>query len=233
MNREGHEIANHTMNHIQHFVDLDKNRKRLEIEEMAKRASDLIGKRIIGFRAPGWNIDIETIDILEECGYHYDSSVFPSFFIPLLKFAHFVKNRGKGVSCFGRPWMIAVSPREPYFPSVDRIWKRGDRKILEIPPSVLPGVRFPFFGTLIFQFGFEFFAKSFSIFRLSSLPLVYELHGIELADYRDIKDERLKVKPGLKWPIENKLDLYRRMILLFRSVYQFIPMEQLAFESGK
>ncbi len=230
LSEEGHEIANHTMNHIQDFVSLEKNKKRSEIEEMARRASDLIGKPITGFRAPGWNIDIDTIDILEERGYCYDSSVFPSFFIPLLKLVHFHKNRGRGASCFGKPFLICAAPRGPYFPSVDRIWKRGNRSILEIPPSVLPVVRFPFFGTLIFQLGVNFFIMSFSIFRLSSLPLVYELHGIELADYDDIGDERLRVKPGLTWPLKDKIDVYKKMITLFKNGYRFMPMQELAFE---
>ena len=75
----GHEVQSHGYGHELVYTispeafrqDLDRSKKLLE---------DLIGARVTGYRAPAFTITLENLwalDVLVECGFEYDSSVFP------------------------------------------------------------------------------------------------------------------------------------------------------------
>jgi len=226
---KGHEIANHTMNHLQPFTSLSKNQKQIEIENGDKIISDVTGSKVSGFCTPGWDIDIETINLLENYGYVYDSSVFPSYYIPLLKSISYLKDRRMGAKGFGKPIFICIAPRRPYYPSEKAIWKKGKRKILEIPTCVLPIIRFPFWGTLNFIYGIRGFNLNFQLANLSRIPIVYVLHGLDLVDfYAHINDYRLKVKPGITLPLSEKILIYDEVFKTFVKYYSLHPLIKLA-----
>ena len=74
----GHEIACHGYRH--RYLDrISSESKREEIVDAKARIEDALGTRVRGFRAPGFSIDWESIELLGESGYDYDSSVFPTF----------------------------------------------------------------------------------------------------------------------------------------------------------
>ncbi len=73
----GHEIASHGYGH-----DLIYNLSHDEFREDIRRAKalveDLTGAQIRGYRAPSFSITDWAIDILQEEGFTYDSSAFPT-----------------------------------------------------------------------------------------------------------------------------------------------------------
>lgn len=88
----GHEIQSHGYGHRLVYAitpeefrqDLDRSKKLLE---------DMTGQAVTGYRAPAFTITLDNLwalDVLVECGYTYDSSVFP------------VKTSRYGVD--GAPW---------------------------------------------------------------------------------------------------------------------------------
>lgn len=73
----GHEVASHGYNH---FLC---NRMPLpevttDLEESKKLLEDILGKPVYGYRAPSFSINAEVLELVEACGYLYDSS-FNSF----------------------------------------------------------------------------------------------------------------------------------------------------------
>ncbi|MAE08583.1 MAG: hypothetical protein CL661_07475 [Bacteroidetes bacterium] len=75
----GHEIASHGEDH-RSLLTHTPSTFRSTIDNLKKYLEDLTGKQVIGYRAPSFTIVRETwwaLDILAECGYLYDSSVFP------------------------------------------------------------------------------------------------------------------------------------------------------------
>ncbi len=225
----GHEVANHTFSHSQRFRHLDRQEQYKEIAEADKQIADVIGTRVIGFRAPGWGMSEETLDVLEELDYRYDSSVFPSRLLSAVASANWVLNRGRLARTLGGSQDIGRAPKVPYYPAKDALWRRGSRRILELPMAVLPILELPFLGTMLFLFGRGVFKASAWYMRRFEHPVVYGLHGIELVDYHScIQDERLKVKPGLAKPLAVKLDLYAGMLDQFRQHYSFVTMRELA-----
>ncbi len=75
----GHEVASHNFTH-----DLIYDMTEQQFGEQARRSKelleDIIGRLVVGFRAPSWSVGSRTPwfwDELREAGYLYSSSVFP------------------------------------------------------------------------------------------------------------------------------------------------------------
>lgn len=108
----GHEIASHGWDHqrVHRFTPA-------EFAEDLRKSKDALehaaGVEVLGYRAPTFSIMRETgwaIDVLAECGYRYDSSIFP------------VRHDRYGINDAPRTPFMAMGERE---------------SILEIPPVTL------------------------------------------------------------------------------------------------
>ena len=127
---EGHEIANHSQNHL---VGLGA-RNPEEIAREIRLAGDAIesatGCRPVGFRAPGYDASPPVLQAVARAGMLYDSSVLPRRAGGLLRAAAAFFGRGKGrdgaagVSAghygSGPVWK---APRAPYIPDLAAPWK--------------------------------------------------------------------------------------------------------------
>lgn len=75
----GHEVQSHGYGHrLVHT--LTPEQFRADLERSKKLLEDITGSAITGYRAPAFTITLETLwalDVLVECGFRYDSSVFP------------------------------------------------------------------------------------------------------------------------------------------------------------
>ena len=75
----GHEVASHGMFH-QMLTELTPETFRMDARDSRAALEDVSGVPVIGFRAPSYSVNRSTlwaIDVLAECGYEYDSSVYP------------------------------------------------------------------------------------------------------------------------------------------------------------
>lgn len=75
--RRGHEIASHSLTHT-HLVRLNREGKWREIADSRRKLEDALGVAIRGFRAPGYQLDRESLELIARAGYEYDSSAFPT-----------------------------------------------------------------------------------------------------------------------------------------------------------
>ncbi len=74
-----HEIASHGYNHKLIF-NLTQKEFRDDISKTKKILEQISGQEVIGYRAPSYSITKKSfwaLTILNECGYKYDSSIFP------------------------------------------------------------------------------------------------------------------------------------------------------------
>jgi polysaccharide deacetylase family protein (PEP-CTERM system associated) len=69
----GHEIASHGYNH-QLCSDLSQSDLRGDIQRSKALLENIIGKPVLGYRAPNFSITNELVDILSDLGFKYDSS---------------------------------------------------------------------------------------------------------------------------------------------------------------
>jgi len=73
----GHEIASHGYGHDLIYT-LSPTEFRADVERGKKLLEDVTGSRVIGYRAPSFSITDWAVTILQELGFEYDSSVFPT-----------------------------------------------------------------------------------------------------------------------------------------------------------
>lgn len=122
---DGHEVASHGWDHKS-----DKAFDVLSLEEQIKHLKlskqlleELSGKEIISFRAPALRINEDTYKALIKTGFMVDSSVSSQRMDMFFSFGSLKKLN----------WLIA--PRLPYFTKKNKLWKKGDGLIFEIPVS--------------------------------------------------------------------------------------------------
>ncbi|MDR3586073.1 MAG: polysaccharide deacetylase family protein [Desulfosporosinus sp.] len=73
-NQSGHEIACHGKSHLRP-LQMDLRTFAKEISEAKETLSELIGKEVIGYRAPCYSIDRKRFDLVIKAGFKYDSSM--------------------------------------------------------------------------------------------------------------------------------------------------------------
>lgn len=112
----GHEIASHGHMHDR-LHRLTPETFREDLLASKHLLEDIVGKPVLGYRAPTWSITRQTawaIDVLAEAGFAYDASIFP----------------------VRHPWYgIPEAPLSPFY--VQRTDAgEGGRSLLELPPLV-------------------------------------------------------------------------------------------------
>ncbi|MDI6640670.1 MAG: polysaccharide deacetylase family protein, partial [Methanocellales archaeon] len=172
----GFEIGNHSYSHPFPFTNLTRDEKEKEIYRAHEIIEDLLGVTPIGFRAPAYSIDLETLEILESLEYRYDSSVVPSYYPGLIPFK----------SIFG--------PLSPYYPSKRGLGKKEVLKVLEIPISVNPFVRLPISSVWLQLLGMTWLRLSAKLLLKLNKDLILLFHA------RDGLKE-LPVFDGANWYI--------------------------------
>lgn len=217
---DGHELANHSFTHPYDLVRLPRS----EIAEEIDRAHDAIGscavRAPVGFRAPGYEISADVIDLLCARSYRYDSSTFPS--IPyyaaktVIMAAMRVVGRPSG-SYLGSPRVLAA-PTVPYNPASGKPYRRGNLPIWELPIAVTAGLRLHVIGTsLIMAPGWLRRRMVASALRRRFFNL--ELHGIDLADAASdgIPAALIARQPDLRRPLAAKLAALRSTLAEVRA----------------
>jgi peptidoglycan-N-acetylglucosamine deacetylase len=200
----GHEIANHTMHHTQGFRFLDPDQKKAEIQAMEDICLKKLGVKPVGFRSPGWNISDDAAPILKELGYIYDSSVFPTSFMPLLKLSHWLSMQSRPSidrSTMGQSsYMFA--PRQPYRAMQNRLDKKGEDGIVEFPITVSPVFHLPFTATFYLLFGWKVYSDILNALIRRNIPIHFQFHLSDFVDYTlaEFSDQMPESRQGVYVP---------------------------------
>jgi peptidoglycan/xylan/chitin deacetylase (PgdA/CDA1 family) len=206
--RAGHELANHTHTHRYDFARLPRAAMAAEIDRAHAVVGACAGAAPIGFRAPGYAINADALDLLNARGYRYDSSVFPSAAYygakALVMGAMRVAGRPSG-SFLDNP-RVLWAPRRPYRPAPTAPYRHGGDGILELPIAVTPVARLHVIGTsLILVPGW--LRRHMVAVALRAALFNLELHGIDLADAEadEIPPALISRQPDLRRPLAHKL----------------------------
>jgi hypothetical protein len=136
------EIANHSLSHLNDFDRLSLREKEEEILGAEEIFRDVFpDHEVRGFRAPGYVVAPDVLDILRNNNYLYDASLLPSFIGPLLRYLNYYINGVPGKGNFGH-FLNGVLPNEP-------VLLDTAKKFFEVNVSVCPGTRMPIHYSLI------------------------------------------------------------------------------------
>jgi hypothetical protein len=205
---DGHEIGNHSYSHPYELARLADDVVRHEIARADDLLAEASGRRVVGFRAPGYDLSATMLAVLAERGYAYDSSIFPA---PAYYLAKAVVMAG--LAAIGRPsGAVMTNPRalvaspEPYRPSPTAPWRRGDAALIELPVAVTPGARIPAIGTSLLLAPPPLRRRLVRAMRRRPL-FNFELHGIDLVDAESdgIPAALVARQPDLRVPVARKL----------------------------
>jgi peptidoglycan/xylan/chitin deacetylase (PgdA/CDA1 family) len=234
----GHEIANHTQTHAQGFRLLPSADKEREIAGMEDACHAVIGARPVGFRSPGWNMGDDAIPILRRRGYVYDSSVHPTALTPLFKFLHWwnTSSRTGGDRTTLGEMRYMFAPLRPYRSAADTLGRRGEGGLVELPLSVVPFVRAPFWATFLLATGFDVFRRSYIFLRSLGYPIQYQFHLSDFVDYTvpEFADQvpaagdGVYVPQALRVPLAVKQPLFERALALIAEDYEFVTLREWA-----
>ncbi len=208
MAREGHELANHSHSHPYDLVRLGPVAIASEIDRAHQAIASCAGTAPVGFRAPGYEVSADVIDILRARGYHYDSSAFPSvpYYSAKAAVMGLMQMVGrKSGSFLGSPRVLMAS-RRPYRPAAGAPYRAGNLDIVELPMAVTPLLRWPVIGTSLIT------APAWMRRRLVAAALRepffnLELHGIDLCDaeHDQIPAALIARQPDLRRPLAAKM----------------------------
>ena len=146
--KAGHALGNHTYTHRTDFGTLTFEEKQYEIKNCHNAILNATGQKPIGFRAPGYYLDQDIINILYDLGYKYDSSVLPGYANFFMRFyMHRVGQLSKE-KAFGRNRYLFVSRKPCMVHGTEK-----NSSLYEFPISVLPLLRSPTHSTFLFLLG--------------------------------------------------------------------------------
>jgi len=227
----GHEIGNHSYAHPYNFRSLSRARKAEEIDGAAAAIADAVGVAPVGFRTPSCDVDAETLELLAERGYLYESSVFPSpiMWAFMLYGRLFVRRADYQL---GSP-LAVLAPARPYEPRAARPFRAARARgtglgLLEIPFSVATPLRIPFYSTLMRRLGPRAFD---ALLRAhGERDLLHALfHLIELADLRGTSlGDALDRAPGLGVPFEARCRFLEHAVAALARRGQAVPLREVA-----
>lgn len=229
--QRGHELANHSYSHPYNFRALSRQQKLDEIARAESAIGDVVGKRPVGFRAPSCDVDLETLRLLSERGYFYDSSVFPSWvmWVFMLYGRVFVRRRDYQLG----ELRGALAPARPYRPSgagLHQPCRAGERDapdILEFPFSATPGLRLPFYGTFLRLLSTRAFDGLLRLHGRNHEVLVVLLHLADLADMDGPGLEaRLRRTPGVAVSMARRTRFFEHVVGRLVTLGQAVPLRE-------
>jgi len=179
---QGHEIANHSMNHLPDFANLNFALQKQEIVESHNLLKSIINKDPVGFRAPMFSINEKVNNLLEELGYKYDASIIPSAIFPLLMNSAHSLLKLRPVNMRSGGIRFAKAPKSIYNPDKQDICRRGNMQIKQVPVGISNLFGFPMHSTYVFTVGKFLFDSGFNFCLKNNITLHYLFHGIDLLD---------------------------------------------------
>ena len=224
LSRAGHEIGSHSLTHPYDLTRLSLETISDELARSRDLLEDVIGRPVVGFRAPGYTITRNVFGLLQEHGYTYDSSLFPCppYYLAKAAVMGWMGLRGRRSDSILDHPSVMWAKRTPHR-------REG---LVEFPVTVLPGLRFPFIGTSLLMMGSTGYGLIRPWLRTTSFVNL-EFHGIDLCDLeQDRIDPILQKQPDLRVPLEEKDRLFRRVLADLKAGWNVDTLEAHAMSLG-
>ncbi|MFC1686792.1 polysaccharide deacetylase family protein [Nanoarchaeota archaeon] len=219
LHNAGHEIANHTYSHPFGLRKLSLSEKQDEILKGEEVIRKITGVVPVGFKAPGYDIDVETLSVLSDKNYLYDSSVIPTPTYPAIMWLNRVLSGGVKRT-HGPKWSWFFAPNKIYNPSSVKEWKAGEMNITELPCTVMPLLRLPHHATFSTMLGLNYFNLAHGMGKLTGNTLNYEFHAVDLSD--DISVGKVKISN-----LKKRMNICKEIVKKISQDYEVVTSKEL------
>lgn len=182
--KQGHELALHGFEH-RRFDNLAFDEKKSDIENSIKCFKKYLKLKPVGFRAPQHSIDSDTLDLLKQNDFRYDSSIIPWNIYHLIVF-----------------WKIKIN----FFHNFESMKPHKKNNLLEIPISsfLLP------FSSISLRILPKLLLKVFFYFLSLYKNPVFFMHSWDLIEIPESKIYRLCPKSEYLKRFELLLDYFSK-----------------------
>jgi peptidoglycan/xylan/chitin deacetylase (PgdA/CDA1 family) len=211
--KAGNDVGNHSQNHEPWMRE---NASEYEIGQAEELLEKVTGVHPKGFRGPGYSMSNQTLKVLAQRGYMYDSSTLPSFMGPLARAYYFMntslstKQKEERGTLFGT-FRDGLRPLKPY------LWQIGDSTLTEIPVTTFPLFRVPFhFSYVLYLSTYSpilartYWRSALRACRLAGIEPTLLLHSLDFLGNEDIST--LSFFPGMNMRSEVKLGRIRNYL---------------------
>lgn len=223
----GHEVASHSLTHPTSFAALPAEAMRRELSESRALLERASGARVIGFRAPNFDLDARAAGPLREAGYRYDASSYPTPLLVAARALLALKSSDRAAVLAMRLWPFSLERRPHPFPGTDGA-------VTEFPVSVRHGVPMPLYHTLRYGLSDRAFDGALETFADREVPLSYPLHAVDVLGLaEDGVDPRLAPHPGMRVPLERKLELLDRTLAAIAARFEIRTFAQRVGDAGR
>ena len=227
----GHEIGNHSFNHEPWLHLYSKNEVVEEFEKTEAALEDLTGKRLVGFRGPGYSLSPTVLEVLATRGYEYDCSTLPTYIAPLARAYYFLKSpkmsddeRKKRKKLFGK-FSDGFQSLKPHFVEA------ASKSLVEIPVTTFPVVKTPIHASyLLYLSTFSpvlakaYWKTALAMCRVTGVEPSLLLHPLDFMCGGDATE--LKFFPGMGLPLTRKLDLLSGILGEYAAGFEVVTMRQ-------
>ncbi|MDB4777936.1 polysaccharide deacetylase family protein [bacterium] len=224
----GHEIANHSFHH-EPWLHLYKPEELLnEFQRSEDAIYDVTGQRTVGFRGPGFSLSDRVLMTLNERGYEYDCSTFPTYLGPLARMYYFFtarltkEEKEQRKQLFGR-MSDGFQPNRPFE------WNLGADRLLEIPVTTMPIFKVPIhLSYILFLSRFStwaaraYFWKAMKLCRIFGIGPSLLLHPLDFLGAEDDKD--LAFFPAMDIESSQKIKLLGQVLDTMDKNFEIVCM---------
>lgn len=235
---QGHEVGNHSQNHLQWLHRLPRPELEREIAAAEDAISVATGVRPRGFRGPGFACSATLLQILAERGYEYDCSTFPTFIGPLARSYYFMTARKLTTTEQEERQDLFGDVRDGLRPLRSYLWTFGAAagaggaalpELLEISVTTMPGARTPIHMSYVLYLAqrSELLARHYlqTALRLCELFRIepsFLLHPLDFISGDTCT--ALRFFPAMAMPAAKKRALVGQALALLAERFDLVPM---------
>lgn len=227
----GYEVANHSFSHDYRLTLQTPEEIREDLAHGKAALEEATGQEVVGFRAPGYNVNAAVLEALAETGHLYDTSLFPCtpYYFTKAGVLTLMRLTGqKSHSILGTPRILAT-PRTPYHPDPRKPWKPGDSPLIELPISTTPYLRLPALGSFLVLLGERFLNAFLAMLDSDQPTIVVEFHGMDFLDgHGDGLPPQLLRQPDVAVSWERKRALFSRLLAALSEKREVVTLAQAA-----
>lgn len=235
MARAGHELANHSYWHSYRFARQGLAAVSAELMRAHAAIAEVAGRPPVGFRAPGYDLTHDVVQVLVERGYRYDSSLLPAPLYWLAKLGVM-----GGMALLGRRSRAVVTPPralwaplDPYRLDEAAFWRPGSSPLWELPIAVTARARLWVIGTSI-MLAPPWLRRRLLAGLAGRRHLNFELHGIDLVDAQDgIPGAIVDRQPDLRLPLAEKQRILEETLRELSRRARFLPLVEVGEELAR
>lgn len=236
--RQGHEVGNHSQNHLQWLHRLPRPELEREIVEAEDAITAATGVRPRGFRGPGFACSATLLQILAERGYAYDCSTFPTFVGPLARAYYFMTARKLTKAEQEERQDLFGDVRDGLRPLHSYLWTFAGQKsaagqplpeLLEIPVTTMPGVRTPIHMSYVLYLAqrssfvaMRYLATALRLCQLRGIEPSFLLHPLDFISGDTCS--ALRFFPAMSMPASRKRELVACALRMLASRFEVVPM---------